>query len=171
MGVHRGLGTLTKLGTPWLSLVHCFNHIVELAIKVQTELYYLHEKSPKHLRELNTLGEVINKTVQKPSCTTGTRWISGHEKRFRKLESLYDPHSVSLKQTPKQKGGGNCKAFCVGGNKRNILSIWLYIQLFQLQLDSSVSVFNRINTILLTLIYIKWIPRDPSTIFLVNSFT
>ena len=65
MGIHRGLGILTKQEAPWLSLVQCFNHKVELAIKdsfanssftsaddLLTKFCYLYEKTPKCLREL-----------------------------------------------------------------------------------------------------------------------
>ena len=77
MRVHQGLGTLIKQA-PWQRLVHCFNHRVEMAIKDSfadsrftsvdnlLELYYLCEKSPKLLREPQTLVEVVDKTVSKP---------------------------------------------------------------------------------------------------------
>ena len=58
MVIHQGLGTLIKEEVPSPSLVHCFNHRIELAIKnsfinssftsvddLLTELYYLNEKN------------------------------------------------------------------------------------------------------------------------------
>ena len=55
MGIHQRLLTLIKREAPWLSLVHCSNHRVELAIKdsfanfsftivdeLLMELYYLY---------------------------------------------------------------------------------------------------------------------------------
>ena len=69
------------------------------------ELYYLYEKIPKSLRELRTLAEAVDKTVPKPSRTTGTRWI---DHKYQAMKNVFenwgvynDPHSLSLKQTPK----------------------------------------------------------------------
>ena len=77
MGIHRGLGALIKQQASRLSLVHCFNHRVELAVKdsfanssftnadkLLMELYYLYEKSPKRLRVIKPLAEVVDKTAQ-----------------------------------------------------------------------------------------------------------
>ena len=88
MRVHQGLGTLIKQEAPWQSLVHCFNHRVEMAIKDSfanssftsvdnflMELYYLCEKSPKLLREPQTLVEVVEKLSQNLDYATGTKWI------------------------------------------------------------------------------------------------
>ena len=55
------LGTRLKVGAPWLQVIHCFNHRLELALKDAfsqspvlstvdifiTKLYYLYQKSPK----------------------------------------------------------------------------------------------------------------------------
>ena len=89
MGIHQGLGTLIKQVAPWLTLIHCFNRRVELAIKDSFAnstftnvdnflkgLYYLYEKNPKPSREIKILAEVVDKTVPKPSFATGTSWIN-----------------------------------------------------------------------------------------------
>ena len=118
VGVHRGLGTLIKEQAPWLSLVHCFNHRVELSIKdsfknssfasideLLTELCYLYQKSPKRLRELRTLAEAMDHTVPKPSRATGTRWIDHKYQAMKKvLENwgVYMTHIESLSQTDSQ---------------------------------------------------------------------
>ena len=60
MGPLNGLGKIVEDSTPWLELVHCFNHRIELALKdafdtspfgdidnMLMKLYYLYEKSPK----------------------------------------------------------------------------------------------------------------------------
>ena len=31
-GIHRGLGALLKQQSPWLQVIHCFNHRIELAL-------------------------------------------------------------------------------------------------------------------------------------------
>ena len=64
-GIHRGLAALLRKDAPWLTVVHCFNHRFELAIKdafagtffteidpFLTKLYYLYQKISKRLREL-----------------------------------------------------------------------------------------------------------------------
>ena len=64
-GIHSGLGrTICNELSSWLTLIHCFNHRLELAIKdafkgtffseidtMLLKLYYLYRKSPKRLRE------------------------------------------------------------------------------------------------------------------------
>ena len=63
MGKFTGLGTRLKVEAPWLQVIHCFNHHLELALNdafsqspvfstVDTfisKLYYLYQKSPKQL--------------------------------------------------------------------------------------------------------------------------
>lgn len=71
---------------PWLIGMHCLNHRLELAAKNVFEdtymneisemllsLYYVYEKSPKGLRELRTLGEVMEEVVTKPDKANGTK--------------------------------------------------------------------------------------------------
>ena len=60
-GVHNGVGVLIQADSPWLQVIHCFNHL-ELAIKdafknnnfnkiyeMVMKFYYLYQKSPRHL--------------------------------------------------------------------------------------------------------------------------
>jgi hypothetical protein len=87
-GIHRGLGALLKQQSPWLQVIHCFNHRVELALKdafattsfskideMLMKLHYLYEKSPKRLRELRELATAYEGGIPKPTKATGTRWI------------------------------------------------------------------------------------------------
>ena len=68
MGPLNGLGKIVKDSAPWLQLVHCFNHLIKLALKdtfdtlpfgdidnMLMKLYYLYEKSPKRYRGLKEL--------------------------------------------------------------------------------------------------------------------
>ena len=61
-GIHLRLGALLKQRSPWLQVIHCFNHRMELALKdafstasfskideILMKLHYLHQKSPKRL--------------------------------------------------------------------------------------------------------------------------
>ena len=60
-GVHNGVGVLIQADSPWLQVIHCFNHL-ELAVKdafknknfnkiveMLMKFYYLYQKSSKHL--------------------------------------------------------------------------------------------------------------------------
>ena len=85
-GKHKGLGARIKEIAPWLDVVHCFNHRLELSIKDALEkipnfqtinefllkLYYLYQKSPKRLRCLHELEEEEGKSAQKPTKVGGT---------------------------------------------------------------------------------------------------
>ena len=89
------------------------------------DLYYLYEKIQKCLRELKTLAEAVDKTVSKPH-TRGMGWID-HKYYAMKdvLENwgVYMTHIEFHTQSNSQrKGGANCKAFYVGGNKLYIIS-------------------------------------------------
>lgn len=117
-GIHKGLATLLRAESPWLNVVHCFNHRFELAIKyafrntffdeidtLLTKIYYLYRQSPKRLRELREFSDIYEKSVLKPSKTNGTRWI-GHKFNamniFLKNYGIFITHLESLSQTDSQ---------------------------------------------------------------------
>ena len=117
--IHSGLGTkISNDFAPWLTLIHCFNHRLELSIKdafngtffdeidtMLLKLYYLYKKSPKRLRELNEFGEIFEKIVPKPSKSSGTRWIS-HKVQSMEIVlfnyGVFITHLESLAQTDSQ---------------------------------------------------------------------
>ena len=87
-GIHSGLGVKFKEYAPWRSLVHYFNHRLEMAVKdtfdntffmdIDTMLlkpYYLYRKSPKRSRELNFFSEMYENTKPKPYKFYRTCWI------------------------------------------------------------------------------------------------
>ena len=87
-GVHNGVGVLMQADSPWLQVIHCFNHRLELAIKdafknnnfnkideMLMTFCYLYQKSPKCLRELKCIAEAWEKSVPKRSKSYGTCWI------------------------------------------------------------------------------------------------
>ena len=101
-GIHRGLGALLKQRSPWLQVIHCFNHRVELALKdafsttsfskideMLMKLYYLYQKSPKRLRELRQLATVYEGSIPKPTKATGTRWIEHKYKVKSGTETIF----------------------------------------------------------------------------------
>ena len=71
MGRMNGLGKLVRDKAPWVEIVHFFNHRLELALKdafttakfyhnideMLTKLYYLYQKSLKHLQQLRELND------------------------------------------------------------------------------------------------------------------
>ena len=86
--MHNGVGVLMQADSPWLQVIHCFNHCFELAIKDAskndnfnkiderlTKVYYLYQKSPKRLLELKRIAEAWEKSVPKPSKSYDTHWI------------------------------------------------------------------------------------------------
>ena len=118
-GVHNGLGTkISEDYAPWLTVIHCFNHRLELAIKdalkgsffdeidtMLLKLYYLYKKSPKRLRELRMFGEIYEKVVPKPAKASGTRWIAHKVNAMQIVLSNYGvfmAHLESLAQTDSQ---------------------------------------------------------------------
>lgn len=106
MGIHRGLGAILKKTAPWLEVIHCFNHRVELAIKdafdhtefgkideMLLKLHYLYKKSPKRLRELQIFSEAMDRAVPRPSKANGTRWI---DHKFKAMETILENYGVFM---------------------------------------------------------------------------
>ena len=87
-GLHNGVGVLMQADWSWLQVIHCFNQLLELAIKdalkngnfnktdeMLMKFYYLYQKSLKHLQELQRIAEPLKMSVPKPSESYGTHWI------------------------------------------------------------------------------------------------
>ena len=117
-GIHKGLAVSLRENAPWLTVVHCFNHRFELAIKdsfagtffdeIDTflvKLFYLYKKTSKRLRELRKFGEIFEKSVPKPAKVAGTRWVAH---KFRAMTivlrnyGIFIAHLESLAQTNSQ---------------------------------------------------------------------
>jgi hypothetical protein len=103
LGHKKGLATLIKTECPWLVIIHCFSHRLELAIKdflttsyfdkvlqIMNELFKFYDKSPKRFRGLKDLAKIMGKHASKPSRVIGTRWISHIEKAVEQLQSSYE---------------------------------------------------------------------------------
>ncbi|XP_046840490.1 zinc finger protein 862-like [Xenia sp. Carnegie-2017] len=91
MGRNTGLAARLKEVAPWLTVVHCFNHRLELAAadafnatffaqvdEILRQLFSLYQKSPKKLRELKKLAEVYGETVSKKVDTLDASSCSKH---------------------------------------------------------------------------------------------
>ena len=112
MGKHSGENVLVQSEAPWVDIVHCFNHRLELAIKdafnesafysnideMLSKLYWLYQKSPKRLTELKELSEVFAKLIPKPTKADGTRWIEFKYQAMEKVLSNYGPYMTHLEQ-------------------------------------------------------------------------
>ena len=107
MGKKKGVGTLIKQTAPWIEIVHCFNHRVELAIKdafkgikaftdidqFLLKLYYLYQKSPKRLRGLRNFAEALEESVPKPNKACGTRWI---DHKYSAMKNVLDNYGIYI---------------------------------------------------------------------------
>ena len=104
--VHHHVGALMKELSPWLQVIHCFNHRLDLSIndasktdtfakinKMLMKLYYLYPKSPKQLRDLKRMFEAWEKLIPKPSKSHGTRWI---DHKLKSMEIVLENYSVFL---------------------------------------------------------------------------
>ena len=117
-GIHRGLGARIRELAPWLTVVHCFNHRLELAVKdafketffdeidmMLLKLYYLYKKSPKRTRELEAFGEIYDKVITKPCKSSGTCWVA-HKVNAMEIVlqnyGIFMTHLESLSQTDSQ---------------------------------------------------------------------
>ena len=93
-------------GVPWLVMMHCVAHRLELSLKdafkdtyfeqideLMMRLYYLYRRSPKGWRELKTVAGILKEHVLKPSRSQGTRWIDHRRKALTCLATNY--HSIA----------------------------------------------------------------------------
>ena len=117
-GIHNGLGAKMRESTAWLSTIHCFNHILEVAVKdtfnttffkevdnMLLKLFYLYRESPKRLRELKMFGEMYDQSIPKLYKSYGTTWIA-HEVKAMEIalnnNGIYIKHLESLANTDSQ---------------------------------------------------------------------
>ena len=88
-GVHNGVVAKLKQSIPWLLGIHCIAHNLEVAIldgikdeallsslKDMVQSIYKHyHYSPKALRELKELADIMAEKIQKPGNLKGTRLV------------------------------------------------------------------------------------------------
>jgi hypothetical protein len=88
MGERNGVATVLKRDSPWLLVVWCLAHRLELAVKDTfkktymdtvienlTAVYYFYRGSSKRNREANELAEILEEEFLKPVKANGTRWV------------------------------------------------------------------------------------------------
>ena len=110
MGVKTGVSTRLQKGvSPWLVSVHCFNHRLELSVRdafaqspvddvidMLRQLYYLYRNSPKRLRELKDLADIMAMQVRKPKKACGTRWVQHKLEAAQSLIKSFDVIATHL---------------------------------------------------------------------------
>ena len=114
-GIHRRLDIKVKEDVPWLMLVHCFNHHLELTVKDNFNIGTFFDEIDVMLRKIYYLTKIVLKDylssrnleayltkLQKPSKSTGMRWIA-HKVRSMEIIvancSIFMTHIESLSQT------------------------------------------------------------------------
>ena len=109
----NGLGKLITDEAPWVKIVHCFNHRLELAIKdtfTTTTFYrnidemltklYLYQKSPERLQQLRELNDAYKKSILKPTKAYGTWWVDFKFQAMERILGNYGPYMTHLEQLP-----------------------------------------------------------------------
>ena len=79
LGVRSGVAARLREEMPWLVVVHCFNHHLELAAKdafnqtymaditvMLTRIFYMYNKSPKRLHDLQSRAKELEDHIVKP---------------------------------------------------------------------------------------------------------
>ena len=107
--------TLLKEKSPWLHIIHCFSHRLELAVKdafkneafvkidnMLSVLYKLYQYSSKRYRELKRFADAWDEVVRKPKKAYGTRWIDHKYKAIEIVLQNYGPDVELLAQTDSQ---------------------------------------------------------------------
>ncbi|XP_041370388.1 zinc finger protein 862-like [Gigantopelta aegis] len=98
-------GVLKKLQNemPWIKMIHCLAHQLELALSdafketyykdtvddLMMHLYYMYRRSAKKWKELERLSESMNEHIVKPSRSQGTCGIDHRRKALKALERDY----------------------------------------------------------------------------------
>ena len=104
IGVRRGLVALLREDLPWLVAIHCLNHRLKFAVQgaftktymdevatMLVDIYYVYEKSPKSLRELKAMGNVLEDSVRKLKKAHGAIWL---QYKYRALSILIMAYTV-----------------------------------------------------------------------------
>ena len=109
MGRKSGIAQLLKADCPWLVVMHCLNHRLELAAKdafkgtsidavltMLNTLHQLYDSSPKRWRDLQAVAEIMTEQVVRPKKANGTRWVQHKHRAVQALLQSYGPIVVHL---------------------------------------------------------------------------
>ena len=111
-GDKNGVQAVLKQEMAWLVFIWCMGHRLELSIKdalkgtyfkmvdeMLLRIYYLYEKSPKKLRELKEIHELIKETFEfaddsvRPIRASGTRWIAH---KLNAIQRILDKYGIYI---------------------------------------------------------------------------
>ncbi|XP_023930781.1 zinc finger protein 862-like [Lingula anatina] len=108
-GKTNGVAAILQRDVPWLVQIHCLAHRLELAIKdclkdtymdeivnILVSVYYFYKGSPKRLRELESIADIMDEQFLKPERANGTRWVEHKQKALAKLEKTWRSIVVHL---------------------------------------------------------------------------
>lgn len=107
---------------PWIVFVWCMNHRLELSVKdalkktyfntvdeMLLRIYYLYEKSPKKLRELKDIHEIVRETFEfedggvRPIRACGTRWLAHKTNAISRILDKYGIYITHLENVASDK--------------------------------------------------------------------
>jgi hypothetical protein len=148
LGASNGLVALLKRdNVEWLKAIHCFNHRLELGVKdaltktflnniieMLQDLYYVYEKSPKRLRNLRELAEVLDDEVHKPERSHGTRWLAHKARACNTLLKSYNVIVTHIEQLATENGKDKSR-FKAYHKKLTSLKFVAYLLLFEATLQ------------------------------------
>ena len=115
-GDKQGVKALLQEEMPWLVFVWCMAHRLELALKeslrgtyfdvvdnMLLKMYYLYEKSPKKLRELKEIFDLVKESMEfndgdglKPVRASGTRWTAHKTAAIYRCIDKFDVYMTHL---------------------------------------------------------------------------
>ena len=100
LGRRHGMAALLREDVPWLVAIHCLNQTrtgsknaltktyIDENTTMLTKLHYVYEKSPKHLRELKAIGEIMDTSAEKAQAHS-TRLLRHKSRALHTLLSGY----------------------------------------------------------------------------------
>ncbi|KAG8197548.1 hypothetical protein JTE90_007284 [Oedothorax gibbosus] len=126
LGIRRGVSTQLKEICPWLFVVHCLNHRLELAVKDSAsntqfetvinmlgKLYAYYKRSPKKRREIQELSEIMaeeeNSASYSPKNIQGTRWIDHKRRAAQSLVKSYALIVTHLENSASSENGNKAQ--------------------------------------------------------------
>ncbi|XP_063970390.1 zinc finger protein 862-like [Lytechinus pictus] len=102
-GIRGGVISKLTQDIPWLLGIHCVAHRLELAAKdayknsyfsseinsVLTSYASFYRRSPKRLRELSDMADLLEEKIHRPTRVDGTRWLDHRRRALSAFEKNY----------------------------------------------------------------------------------
>ena len=128
VGRLNGVVAKLRVEIPWLLGVHCIAHRLELSVldalkdeeqlnnvqEMLQGLYKHYHYSPKALRELKELAQVLDEKINKPVNLRGTRWLPHcHDEEFQCYLCSLGKHNLRKHKQCRNEGQSNKDIKCV----------------------------------------------------------